>query len=106
MTSTFTVRGVKIRTGSIRRFIVVAARAEDVVAERRVSVGTRTYCRVADRCFCSEGIYETRDERYTAFSEIIARSDSAETAKRRAAKYGAGVGSFVAVVDTTTGEEV
>lgn len=103
---TFTVRGIKMRTSSNRRFVVVVARAEDVVVDAERVVATRTFSRVSDRQICSASITERRAERYVAFSTIVARSDSVETARRRARQHGAGPGSFVAVVDTTTGEEV
>lgn len=90
MQSTFTVRGVKVRTASQRRFVVVACRPEDFLG-RRWNGAENGYVPAA----------------FTAFAPVIVRrSDSFETARAAAAKYGFVPGGFVTVVDTTTGEEV
>lgn len=82
-TTTFTVRGHKVRSASKCRFVVVAVRAEPFVTEE----GT-----------------------YVAFAEIRKRSDSYATAQTHARRMrdngGRGHGMTVVVVDTETGEEV
>lgn len=89
MAKTFTVRGVKVRTSSQRRYVVVAARAAD-------SVVSRWDYRV-------EGYV---DEAVKAFTEIVRRSDSIDAARAAVRKYGRVSGGFVVIVDTVTGEEV
>lgn len=89
MTKTFTIHGMKIRSASQRRYIVVAGRHTEIA-------GTR---------------WDHRHEMYVpetfkAFIETVKRSDNYETAKREQRKYGRVSYGFVAVIDTTTGEEV
>ncbi len=89
--STLTVRGRKVSNRSNRRWIVVAVRAEDVTI-RAEDEAHRIFGRAVGT--------------YVAFAEVIARSDSIATARKRAERYGRSVGTVVVVVDSTTGEEV
>jgi hypothetical protein len=90
MTKTFQIRGVRVRTASARRFIVVAYRATDVT-------GDRWDYRVQDLV----------PEVYRAFPPtIIRRSDNYETARKARDKYGQPKGGWCVVVDSVTGEEV
>jgi len=80
--TTFTVRGHKVRSQSQRRYIVVAVRPEPV---------------------------PTANGYYVAFARIERRSDNLATARKAARHYDfnlAGNGSFAVVVDSATGEEV
>lgn len=81
-TQSFTIRGMKIRSRTPRRFLVVAVRPEPVTTEG----GT-----------------------YLAFATIEKRTDSITTARtfvRWMCNRGRGIGVAVVVIDTTTGEEV
>lgn len=92
MTTTINARGIKIRSRSQRRFVAVAVRPEDI---------TITADSDAHR------IFGRAVGTYVAFAEIIGRSDSLDTARRRArnsSSYGVGVARIV--IDTATGEEV
>ena len=89
MSSTFTVRGQKVRSQSNRRFIVVAVRPEAITNEN----GT-----------------------YVAFARIVKRSDNVDTARtsarrwtadhRAAARRYGSADDFAVVVDSTTGQEI
>lgn len=113
-TQTLTVRGQKVRTASLRRYIVVAARPTDVEVEREVTVGHETVLLTATKADGSTYEYpsthpvrEKRTEVYGAYGPtIIKRSDSVETARAGARKHGQPAGGYCVVVDTVTGEEV
>lgn len=77
--ATFTVRGRKHRSDSKCRFIAVAVRPVDFVAE--------------------DGVY-------VAFTRTIKRSADVSVVKKAAKRYGFGRGAYAVVIDTTTGEEV
>ncbi len=80
MKGTFTVRGHKIRTQSHFRYQLVSVR---------------------------ENAVRTEDGTYVAFAHIFGRTDSLASARERAAKADrSGPGTFVVIVDSTTGEEV
>jgi len=88
MTRTFTARGIKFRTATTRRFIVIAVRTEDSTFEGRDCWGepvTRTI---------------------KAGVEIIKRSDSIATARTHRDRTGRIAGAAVVVFDTAHGEEV
>jgi hypothetical protein len=92
MTKTFTIHGQTGRTRTQSRYVVVIGRVE-AVEGRRWDYRTETYV----------------PETYVPFGpEVVRRSDSIETARKvarqRADRRGPGV--YVAVIDTTTGEEV
>lgn len=78
-THTIHVRGIKVRTRTPRRYVAVAVRPEPIVYD---------------------------DYTYVAFAHVLKRSDSYETARKEAARYGFPPGAFAVVVDLTTGEEV
>jgi len=88
----FTVRGVKVRTASQRRFVVVACRPADVPEMRQTG-------RVVD----GEIEYAPTGHTLRAYTEIVKRSDSVATA-RKACRYV--TGGWCVVVDTVTGLEV
>jgi hypothetical protein len=90
---TFTVRGRNVRSASKRRFIVVAVRPEDITI------------RAEDE---AHRIFGREVGTYVAYHEIVARSDSIATARKRAerARQFHGIGVAIVVVDSTTGEEV
>lgn len=77
--TTFTVRGQKVRTQSHFRYQIVSVREHSI----RTTEGT-----------------------LVEFARIDGRSDSLATAKSRAQRMDRGVGVAVVVVDRTTGEEV
>lgn len=82
MTKTFNIRGQKVRSASQRRYIVVVVRPTAVTVA-------------------------ATGETYVPFARVHKRSDSVETARREANRYGRpGPGCSVVVVDTATGEEV
>ena len=84
MTSTFTVRGMKLRTRTQRRYVVVFVRPETVQRDYRGSLYT-----------------------YEKTAVVEYRTDSFERARSYVARRGSGGDSaFRVVVDTTTGEEV
>lgn len=89
MTKTFITHGTKIRTATVRRYVVVVGRTATVEG-RRWDYRTESYV----------------PETYPAFRpEIVRRSDSIEVARKDARRRSIAYG-FVAVVDTVTGEEV
>ena len=95
--STFTIRGQQLRSQSNRRFIVVACRPADFEG-RRWDGGAR-------RADGGSGDYVPAT--YRAFKpEILKRSDSLETAKTAARRYGFVPGGWNVVIDTMTGEEI
>jgi hypothetical protein len=78
-THNLTVRGIKLRTRTPRRFAVVAVRPEPV----------------------------TRDgHTYVACAEVLKRTDSLDTARAKRRSFGIGIGSYAVIVDLTTGEEI
>lgn len=85
----FTIHGETIRTATQRRFVVVIGRPETVQGERW-DYRTESY------------VPETFEARKP---EIVKRSDSIEVARKHARRTSIAHG-YVAVVDTTTGEEV
>jgi hypothetical protein len=89
MKTTIHIHGMKIRTASQRTYVVVAGRPE---------AGTFR--------FWSHVYSDYRYEHGEPFIKIVARSDSFETACKRADKFGYVVGGFVKVVDTRTGAVV
>jgi hypothetical protein len=87
--ATFTIRGQKLRSQSNRRYLVVACRPDDFTWQR-FDNATQTYV----------------SETLTAFGpETIRRSDSLDTAKTAARRYGFVPGGYVTVIDTVTGAE-
>lgn len=78
-THNLTVRGIKLRTRTPRRFVTVGVRPEPVVRPE----GT-----------------------YVAYAEVLKRTDSLETARAARRKHGFGYGSFAVVIDLATGEEI
>lgn len=116
MSKTFTVRGHKVRSASMRRFIVVRvttdkwAVMDEVVDPKygypfeRVASDTRgfrmifgTEAEAVEAC----GTGQVVKRWSTAKAEIAKRSDSIATARSHALSVGGGV-----VIDTVTGEEV
>ena len=78
-TSTFTVRGFKLRTRSNRRYVAVAVRPAPVTTES----GT-----------------------YVAFADVRKRSDNLDTLRRFQRSYGWETGAYVVIIDTVSGEEI
>jgi hypothetical protein len=89
MTKTFYVKGVKMRTSSQRRYVVVAGR-EHAAEGRQWDYRTESY---VPRHFAAIA------------PSIVRRSDSFEVA-RKAASAQRVAGGYAVVIDTTTGEEV
>lgn len=91
-TTTFTVRGHKVRSASQRRYIVVIVQPRDreaFVQERR------------------NGEWVTEPITVPAGARVHKRSNSVATAHQHASRYGFPTGgNFAVVIDTVTGEEV
>lgn len=106
MTTTIKTHGMTIRTASQRTFVVVAGRPEagDFQVWSAFVDGPNGPEYRTDETGMRQSGYVTRH--YEPFVEIIARSDSYATAKKRAEKFGGVIGGFVVVVDTRTGEAV
>lgn len=79
MTHTLTVRGMKVRTRTTRRYVLVAARPEPYTD--------------------SEG------RTYPPFIEVEKRSDSLATVAAWRKRYGWSASTSRVIVDLTTGEE-
>ena len=79
-THNLTVRGIKLRTRTPRRFVTVAVRPEP---------------------------YRTGDGHvYVPFAEVLKRTDSYQTAQGIQRRHLRGPGTLVVIIDLTTGEEV
>lgn len=116
MTTTFTVRGHKVRSASMRRFIVVKVTTDKwAVMDEITTASGYTYHEVAReertgfrRIFTTEaeaveacGAGQTVKVWSKAGATVEKRSDAAATARAHASRIGGCV-----VIDTTTGEEI
>lgn len=108
MTTKIETHGMTIRTASQRVFVVVAGRpvAGDFKVWSQFEEGRDENGFPIYRTENGERKAGYVNRHYEPFIEIIARSDSYATAKKRAEKYGGVIGGFVAIIDTRTGEEV
>lgn len=112
--TTFTVRGHKVRTQSHFRYQIVCLREAPLTVEvwdglQDGETVRRGMGRTTAEWWLSEGITRSispRPETYVAYARIEGRSDSYTRAKERAARMSAGPGGVVVVIDATTGEEV
>lgn len=91
MTKTFTVRGVKMRTATQRRYVAVAVRP----------AGTYRYW---DAYEGATGAYV--EEELPALATILRRSDRIEPLRAAIRRTGRIIGAALVVVDTLTGEEI